>query len=306
MTLFHKLIKSAAVAVLAAGLAVSSQAQPTAAADSAFYIQINLDEMRQSPAGSRLYDWVEDEVLEEIDEEFGSNFTTGLDGISIFGSGDEQAPVILLHGYLSQEARDTITDKLFESDGAVTTENRYGHTFFAIDGEHSFDGGNIEINGEEYEQVFLSFGDGQTLVTPSEVVLDEFLSNGAAFSGTLSSDLIVVQANRALVQGGVNTKHNVFKHGPWESKFFKNVEQIGLVIADANDSFQIRAQAVSRTAAMAQALGGIAQGLLSFKALADGIDEELSWIEGLSVTTDDNVTTFELDIPADQLLDVID
>ncbi len=307
MTLFHKLIKPAAVAVITVGIAVTAQAQPIAAADSAFYIQVNLDEMRQSPSGSQLYAWVEDEVLEEIEEEFGANFTQSLDGISIFGAGEEQTPVVLLHGFLSQQARDAITDELFEGNQAEFTESRYGQEFFAIDGDGEFANGNIQFDGDEFDHLFLAFGDaGQTLVTPSEQALDEFLSNGAAFHGALSPDLIVVQATRPLVQGGLNTKHSVFKHGPWESKFFQNVEQLGLVIADANDGFDIRAQAVSRTAAMAEAMGGIAKGLLSFKALADDGDDDMVWLENLEVSTQDNVTTFQLQIPAEHLLDAID
>ncbi len=310
MTLFRKTLTTLAAASLVCAVAASAvfnaTAQPMAAADSAFYVQINLLEMRQSQAGSQLYDWVEDEVLDDLEDEFGADFITALDGISVFGAGEQQAPVILVHGFLAPDTRDMIIAKLFDENDSAVAQSRHGQTFYAVDAD-SFETDSLEINGKDIDNLFLAFGaDNQTMITPSEDALDEFLRNGSFFENTLSPELIVVQANRPLLQGGLNTKHQVFKHGPWESKFFQNVEQVGLVIADAGDDFEIRAQAVSQTPSMAEALGSIAKGLLSFKALAEEDGDDLSWLNNLDVSSSDNTTTFQLLIPARQLLDAID
>lgn len=305
MHLIKSSVKTLITASLFAGTALTAQAQPIAAADSAFYIQVNLLEMRQSDAGSQLYDWVDDEIIEEIEDEFGTDLVRSLDGISIFGSGDTQTPVVLLHGFLSEAAQDDITEKVLSEVDEARIETQFGQEFITVHAD-DMENFNIDIDGQEFEQLFLAFGDSnQTLITPSKDILDDFLRNNSVFSDALSSDLIVVQANRSLVQGGLDAKHDIFKNGPWESQFFKNIEQVGLVIADSGDSFTLRAEAVSSTPAMAEALGNIAKGLLSFKSLADD-EGELALLDNLDIASNSNVTVFELQVPAELLIDTLD
>lgn len=299
---------------LVATAAVEPQAtadRPFLAEDSAYFLQINFAEMRQSPAGSQLFDWVNDEILEEIADELGDDlgqdFAENLDGISIFGAGDEQDPVILLHGYLTQQLHDHLRSSLLEEGDAVSLESRNGIEYFAID-DHDIDFDVLKIDSDD-DTIFYSIGNighGQSLITTSEDVLDEFLNNGAMLNSALTSELIVLQANRPLLQGALNTRHEALSDGPWESNFIKNVEQFGFVLADENDTFDIRLQAITKTPSMASALANLAEGLISLKTIADDGDGDLDWVDRLNISHDDNITQFNLQVPADQLIDILD
>jgi len=295
-------------------LAQSSSAldRPFGTEDSAYYIQVNFAAMRNGESGRQLMEWVNDEILEEIGDELGDSAADDLaqnfDGISIFGIGEDQAPAILTHGYLTEEMQDLLMGHLDDADADIVKNSNHGLDYYTLT-EGSIDLDFFDVNTDLGESIYFSLGNlgqGQSLITTSQAAMDKFLANGARLDNELTNDLIVVQANNPLVQGGLNTKHNVFKNGPWESQFFKNVEQLGLVIGDAGDAFSIRAEAISRTPSMAEALGSIAKGLLSFKALATEDNEDLSWLGNLQVSSNDNSTVFELQVPASDLLDVID
>lgn len=322
MNLLSKPIKklTAAAGLSAVALAsIISLAQtstldaPYGSSDSAYYIQVNFAAMRDSENGRRLFDWVNEEIFEEVADELGNDagadLAENMDGISIFGTGENQEPVILVHGYLTESLNDMIRSHLDTADAdEVARQSRNGLDYYVITNS-DIDLEFIDIDTDSDETLYYSIGNlgqGQSLLTTSEAALDEFLANGGYLNNELTSDLVVVHANRALVQGGLNTKHNVFDNGPWESEFFRNVEQLGLAITDAGDGFSLRAEAVSRTPELAEALGNIARGLLSFKALAEVDDEDLSWLNNLQVSTADNATVFELLVPAQHLLDAID
>lgn len=323
MNLLKRSIKPLTIAAVLAGAAIvsntmlaqsnSTLSSPFGADDSAYYIQVNFAAMRDSESGRQLLDWVNEEIFDEIADELGASVGDDLaqnfDGISVFGAGEDQSPVILTHGFLTDEMHDLLLSHLDGADADdIIKSSNHGLDYYTItDGDIDLD--FLDVNTDSDDTIYFSIGNlgqGQSMITTSEVVMDQFLANGARMDNQLTSDLIVLQANRPLVQGGLNTKHNVFKNGPWESKFFQNVEQLGVVIGDAGDAFTVRAEAISRTPSMAEALGSIAKGLLSFKALAGDDDEDLAWLNNLQVTSADNATVFELLIPAQDLMDAID
>ncbi len=323
MNLLKKHTQSLTIAAVITAAAIASTSmlaqsgsaldRPYGAEDSAYYVQVNFAAMRDSQSGRQLLDWVNDEIFEEIADELGESVGDDLaqnfDGISIFGIGEDQAPAVLTHGFLTEQMHDLLVDQLNSADDKdVVRNSNHGLDYYTIT-DADIDLDFIDVDSDSSDTLYFSIGnlgEGQSLITTSQQAMDEFLANGARFDNELTNDLIVVQANRPLVQGGLNTKHNVFDKGPWESKFFQNVEQLGLVIGDAGDAFNIRAEAISRTPSMAEALGSIAKGLLSFKALAGEEDEDLSWLNNLQVSSADNATVFELQVPANDLMEIID
>jgi len=290
-------------------LAQSTAPMPLAAADSAFYLQINIDNMRQGNASAQLYQWLEREALTDLREELGDDMIDQLEGISVFGSGDQQQPAIVLHGASSQNMRDNIIDKLFADDKALELLSKHGRNYYAF-GDINIKLDGLTINEIDSDTLFLAFGDNkQTLITPSADVLDEFLQQGSFLMQAMPQDLIVLQASRALVQGGMNPKHQVFgEDGPWESSLFRSVEKFALVVADADEFINVRLEAHSADDNAASALANIAQGILSLKALADGedADGELAWINQLKISNDNNITRFDIGLPVQQLLQIID
>ena len=297
------------VALPAKILAQPSSAMPLAAIDSAFYLQINIDRMRTGAASAQLYQWLEREALKELREELGNDMIDQLDGISIFGSGAQQHPAIVLHGATSQQLRDRIVDKFFAENDKVELLSKYQRNYYAFgDIDIKLDG--LTINEIDSDMLFLAFGDNnQTLITPAEDVLDDFLQQGSFVIQAMPQDLIIIQADRTLAQGGMNPKHKVFgNQGAWQSSLFRNVEKFALVVADAEDSINISLEAHSADSTAATALANIVQGILSLKALADeeDEDEDLAWINRLKVSNDSNITRFDLGLPVAKLLQIID
>ena len=217
------------IALPAKILAQPGSAMPLAAADSAFYLQINIDRMRTGAASAQLYQWLEREALNELREELGNDMIDQLDGISIFGSGAQQHPAIVLHGATSQQLRDRIVDKFFADNDEVELLSKHQRNYYAFgDIDIKLDG--LTINEIDSDMLFLAFGDNnQTLITPAEDVLDDFLQQGSFVIQAMPQDLIIIQADRTLAQGGMNPNtrclvtrvpgnHHCFamwKNSPW-------------------------------------------------------------------------------------------
>jgi hypothetical protein len=188
----------------------------------------------------------------------------------------------------------------------------HGRNYYAF-GDVNIDLEGITVTDIDSDTLYLAFGErDQTLITPAEDVLDDFLRDGSFDLATLSSDLIVLRTDRTLMTGGLDTRHPVFGNGdgPWESSMFRNVETFGLVVADAVDEIAITIEARSASDTAAAALANIARGIVSLKALAQDEDGEpdpdLAWIDRLDIASDARVTRFSLGLPAEQLVQIID
>lgn len=309
-TAFVTVLLSVTLTLLPATLlAQSPTPMPLAAADSAFYLQVNIDRMRHGDASAQLYQWLEREALNELREDIGNDLIDQLQGISIFGSGVQQNPAIVLHGASTQAMRDKIIEHFFAEDNEVELLSKHDRSYYAFgDIDIKLDG--LTINEIDSDMLYLAFGDHeQTLITPAEDVLEVFLQQGSFQMQALPQELIVMQANRALVQGGMNPKHEVFgANGAWQSSLFRSVEKFALVVADAESSINISLEAHSADDNAASALANIVQGILSLKALAarEDDDADLAWMNQLKVSNDSNITRFDLGLPVEQLLQIID
>src|SRR6056297_1441263 len=160
-------VRSLAARVIGVALlsvsALGVQAQPISAEDSAFYLAINIDAIWNGQSSAPLYAYIDDNILQELREEFGSDAADQIAGISIFGSGESQTPVILLHGDIPQPARDRFVDSLFKGMEDVELLTRHGRNYFAF--------GDVQLdwNGHDGEDrndsLLLAFGDrGQTMI----------------------------------------------------------------------------------------------------------------------------------------------
>ena len=297
---------------LAVGLTLTTlaTAQLHADRDSAFYLQVNLEAMRTSEAGQRLYGWAQKEVISEIESEFEVEVADDLTGISIFGMGESQDPVLLLHGNLSPTAVDQITTKMMAEADGVTEQSRGGQTWYEI-GEIDGEDFQLDFSGDgenDHDQLFLSFGNGgQTLVTPSRAALESFIDNGGALAHSLPEELIVIEAANPLMQGGVDTRSMMPGKQAWDSQLFRNVQQAALAISAEGDALSIEALTVSATPELALAMQNLIQGLISLHALSGDTDPEATAILGnLRVDNEDNITRFELTLPAETFVGIID
>ncbi|MEX2499058.1 MAG: hypothetical protein WD397_09330 [Wenzhouxiangellaceae bacterium] len=299
------LARTACAAMLAA-CAAGVQAQPISAEDSAFYLSINIDAIRDGRASAPLYDFFDNSVLKSLRNELGHAAVDAIDGVSIFGTGDHQAPVILLHGDIPQSARDRFVDELFKEKENVELRTKHGRNYFAF--------GNVQLdwNGIDNEDhdgtLLLAFGDrGQTMITPDADSMDTFLHEGFVPDAVMAEDLMVLKADRALAQGGLNNRHPVFSGsgGAWESELFRKVDRFGLIVADDADALRVTVEAHTASPELAQALENIVKGIVSLKALSSDAADKLDWLDTMHIVSDDRITRLDALVPAAALEEIL-
>ena len=275
--------------------------------ETAWYVHADLLEMRQTPSGQMLYGWLEREVIEDVEQEFGINLRDELDGVTVFGSGENEEPAVVLHGFISAATRDVVLARASE-EARVTTENAFGRTYYRIDEPGRNDPAEAKQIAQHHgDGAWLAFGDtGQTLVTTNRALLETFLAGDAHFTTTVPDGLLVIQAERAMLQGGLDAGAAKLEGGPWESQMFQNVRQIGLVVADDNGLMSVRADVVAVTPEMAQAVANIIQGIVSLKAVADEEPEAAELLSRVKTETVGDRVTMSLLVEPEKLVRFLD
>lgn len=292
--------------VLLSICAVGAQAQPVSAEDSAFYLSINIDAIRDGEASAALYTFIDNEILDDLRDEMGSDAINAIDGISVFGTGESQTPVILLHGDIPQSARDRFVDEIFEKKENVELLTQHGRNYFAF-GDVQLDWDGVDSEGD-HDALLLAFGDrGQTMITPHAEAMNAFLREGFLPDAVMAEDLMVLKADRALAQGGLNNRHVAFSGngGAWESELFRKVDRFGLVIADDAEALRITIEAHTSSPELAQALENIVKGIISLKALSSDAADKLEWLDTLQINSDDRITRLDALVPAEALSEIL-
>lgn len=294
-------------AIMLVACTAGVQAQPISADDSAFYLAINIDAIRDGRASAALYTFIDTEILDDLRGELGTDAVDAIEGISIFGTGAHQTPVILLHGDIPQSARDRFVDEIYEKKQEVELLTQHGRNYFAF-GDVQLDWDGVDSEGD-HDALLLAFGDrGQTMITPNPEVMSEFLRQGFLPDAVMNEDLMVLKADRALAQGGLNNRHNAFSGngGAWESELFRKVDRIGMVVADDTEALRISVEAHTASPELAQALENIVKGIVSLKALSSDAADKLEWLDSLQIESTDSVTRLNALIPAEALKVIID
>lgn len=302
----QSLAARAVCALILAACAFSVQAQPVSAEDSAFYFGINIDAIRDGQASAPLYAYIDGEILDELRDEFGTGVVDAIDGISIFGVGESQTPVVVLHGDIPRSARDRFVDELFMKKDDVELLTAHGRNYFAF-GDVQLDW-NRDDGEHGHDSLLLAFGDrGQTMVTPNAEIMDNFLRRGFVPDAVMNEDLMVLKANPALAQGSLNNRHAAFSGGGgWNSELFKKVDRFGLVVADGSDALRITVEAHTSSPELARALENIVKGTISLKALSSDAGGKLKWLDTLQIVSDDRIMRLDATVPADALRDIFD
>ena len=285
--IFGLLLLTGFACVIAQAASLSRSDIPTG---SNWYIHVNLEMIQNSEAGRRLMLETVDDALADIEEEMGVDIRHEIQGITLFGvslpthGNPEKDGAVILHGAVSAPTRDALMAALQRKGAEVSTLDSAGLTYYRIaDGEGRLNYNDNQGQAQEYswqnrEALYFSFGASQTLVTHSMEMMQDFLDAGGLLGGFENVDtdaLVVLQADRALVQGGANTTAEI--GGDWDSSVLKNVDALALVIADDNGGLQISAQLTASSAEIADNVRNIVEGLVALKAL-DESDSALGTI----------------------------
>lgn len=278
---WNKLKSLVLMAVLGSMTVISQAAALTDVdipSDSNWYVHVNLELIRTSGVGRQFMMETFNEAMDDIEEELGIDVREKIEGVTVFGgqlpgSGDTiKDGAVVLHGVIDDPTRQGLLDKL-EAEGAVINEfTESGQDYYTIqkdgallDGETS----GVELEGD-LEELLFSFGPTQLLVTKSHALMQGFLSAGGYLNGTdqvRSDALLILQADRALLQGGANTSAEIGED--WDSSVLKNVDSVALLVAEEQGGLLINAHLLATSAEVALSVRNIVEGMVALKALSD-------------------------------------
>ena len=141
-----------------------------------------------------------------------------------------------------------------------------------------------------------------TLVTQNLEMMQTFLDAGGHLGGFEVVDteaLLVLQADRALMQGGANTSIDI--DSEWDSSVLKNVDAVAMVISEEQGGLQISAQLNAISADVAMSVRNIAEGLVALKALdeSEGVLGDI--LRQIRFENDGSVLNVTVPVAADQV-----
>ena len=299
-------------------LGVSAQAADISSSDipegSNWYVHVNLELIQSSEVGRRLMLDKVDEALDDIQDELNVDIREEIQGITVFGGnlpsrgnfGNDGA--VILHGAFGIDTQEGLLSALERKGAEVSVLGDAGLTYYRIeDGDgtmtYTDEDGHVEdVDWGRHEELYFSFGGTQTLVTQNLELMQTFLDAGGHLGGFEVIDpeaLLVLQADRALMQGGANTSVEI--GGDWDSSVLKNVDAVALVIAEDQGGVQITAQLEAISADVAMSVRNIAEGLVALKALdeSEGVLGDI--LRQIRFETEGPVLNVNVPVAADQV-----
>jgi len=302
--------------LLAIGLPITVYAGVTAddlPEGTLWYLHADLEQMRDSASGRDLYDWLDGEIFMEIYEEVGINIDKETDSITAFSHSDS-GTVILLKGDMRKSTQQELL-RLARDEAELTEHEFKGKEYYFVRGDQSHSGDD-ESDGSRGREPLRDLEDGayfsfavknKLLITGSRDQMTDLLANNGkvAGGGSHNGALFVLTADRAFVQAGLDT-NQLDDDDSWNSKIIRNTEMAALTIAAVEDMISIEAQLVSKDPAMAQSLGGIANGLIGLQAFNSELDPDIqSLIANTRIDVMENVLSISTVITPDVIVNVL-
>lgn len=284
-----------------------------------WYVHVNLEQIRNSSVGQQFALETFNEAMDDIENELNVNVREEFEGITIFGGElpEHQHALsdgaVVLHGIFSEQTRNALLSALADSNASYTEAYEAGMTYYIVknDENRSTDTDeervheNVTWDGDE--ALYFAFGNTQTLVTQSPEMMQVFLSGGGYLGGfeqVNNNALLVLQADRALLQGGANTSAEITSE--WDSSVLKNVEAVALVVAQQQGGLLLKAQLMANSAEVAMSVRNIVEGIVALKALSEpeGVIGEV--LRNVLFENDNSVLNVSVEVSADQIAAIKD
>lgn len=270
------------------------------ALETGWHMQVNLEAMRVASDDGALYGWLEREVIDDLEEEFGEGTVSQFTAVTIFGSLEpEQRFGLVLHGPIAADTRERMIASL---DAQRLDGFRGAEVYQALGKSRIADKIDIRLTDPG---LFLAFGDrGQTLLTTSENLLVDFQASGGRLESELTPDLLVIRTD-VLLRGGVDTTVMAGKGNSWNSQIMRNIRRAGVVLSDIGGRYELLLEMVAVNETQAQALASIVQGLIGLQTLSNE-DQSLGFLRSLQTTGDGDRVTMAFQITPAELLELLD
>lgn len=283
-----------------------------------WYLHADLAQMRNAEPGRGIYDWLDGEVFMEIHDEVGFDINKETDSVTAYSNSDS-GTVILIEGPMRSSTQENLIEAARKE--AELTDSKYkGKTYYFVKGgKHESDDDDDHRHRDHHRSreplkdledgAYFSFAiKNKLLVTGSEEQMKDLLdTNGkVAGGGDHEGALFVLTADKAFVQAGLNTDE-LDDDGGWDSNILRNTEQAALTIAGVEDMISIEAQLVSTDPAMAESLGGIANGLISLQAFNSDLDPEIkNLLLNTKIDVKDNVLSISTVLTPELIVKTLD
>jgi hypothetical protein len=273
--------------------------------ESNWYLHVNLELMRASSLGQQFMMETYTEAMDDIEKELGVNLRDKIDGVTVFGGelpgkGDVIVDgAVVLHGILDESTRSGLLSALEEQGAKINEVYENGQSYYSIQQEDASTDTGFE---ENLEDLLFAFGSTQMLVTKSPYLIQSFLSGGGLLSGlsqVRSDALVVLQADRALLQGGANTSADIGED--WDSSVLKNVDSVALLVAEEQGGLMINAQLLATSAEVAMNVRNIVEGMVALKALSDTETVVGDVLRGVRFENEGPVLKMSVAVAADQI-----
>jgi hypothetical protein len=261
---------------LQAGAAVNAGDLP---GDTIWYMHADLDAMRNTESGGKIYVWFEDEIADDIREEIGIDLNTEVNSITAF-SDATNGTVVVVEGPVTRESQERLLAlATLEAEGDMDLLEYKGMTYYHIGDEDDEHYRSDEPFEDLEDSAWFSFAvDNRVIMASTEKQLQALLDSGGEIAGAGSHDgaMFVLSADNTFLQAGVQADNMVMDDDDdWESNILRNTRQAALLIADKGGLIAIEAQLVSADPKMAAAIGGIVNGLISLQAFNSDLDPEI-------------------------------
>lgn len=268
-----------------------------------WYLHADLAAMRNAPAGHALYQWLSDEVFDELISETGIDLNKELDSVTAFADSG-LGTVLVAEGPFSEQTRDKLL-ALVTLKSTLDTQKHDGKLYYHIQGTGESGGRRRSLDDFEDSAWFTFDVEDKLIVTSSQKQLQALLDSGGriAGAGSHAGSLFVLTADKEFVQAGARTAELADAESDWDSNILRNTEKVALLVSDRDGLIAVEAQLVSKDPAIARSLGGIINGLVSLQAFNTDIDPDMrAMIQNTKIDITDNVlsidTVFDPDIVA--------
>jgi hypothetical protein len=245
--------------------------------DTVWYLHANLEEMRNSESGSRIYRWVEEEVVVDINERLGIDLSSEVNSVTAF-SDSTNGTVMIVDGPMTKKSQASML-ALVQEETSVEKRNYKGMEYYFIGegpekrshGDDPFD----DLENASYSSFAI---DGKAIIAASEAQLKALLDSRGKVTGSGSHDgaLFVISADKSFVTAGLRTDSLSERGGDdWESNILRNTRQAALLVSDSKGMIAVEARLESTDPMMASAIGGIVNGLISLQAFNTDLGPEI-------------------------------
>ena len=276
-----------------------------------WYFHADLEAMRNGDAGNQVYAWFEKEVAEDIREDVGIDISAEVDSVTAFANNSDGS-IIVVEGPMTRETTDKIL-AMAAMEGPVDPREYNGETYYFFGDEDDIDDNGDDMLEDLEDAVFVSFAvSGKALIAGTEAQIQDLLDKNGEVTGSGSHDgaLLVLSANKTLVQAGLNpdvVAHEYDDDDDWESNIMKNTREAALLMADEDGQIAIEAQLVSTDPKMAEAIGGIVNGLIALQAFNSDLGPEFqNLIRATKVEVNEKVLRISTVLDPDLMVSILE